>query len=78
MVSASTLINSTQSVFAIENEALIHVGNQKIALQQETVPLTHTVLCQLEPNPQAVSESESTTASVELVLGSLGGVLGVL
>lgn len=73
-----TLINATRSVFATENEALIHVKNQKTALQQKTVSLTQTVLCQLEPNPQAVSESESNTASAELVLGSLGGVLGVL
>lgn len=74
----ATLMSSTQSVFNTNNKALIHVRNQKTVFQQKTVPLTQTVLCQLEPNPQAVSESESNTASAELVLGSLGGVLGVL
>lgn len=72
------LISSKQSIFTTENEALIPVRNQKTALQKKTVVPTQTVLCQLEPNPQAVSESESNTASAALVLGSLGGVLGVL
>jgi hypothetical protein len=65
------------TTFITDNEVLIHVINHESELPQETV-LIQTVLCQLEPKPHAVSESESPTASLELVLGSLGGVLGVL
>jgi hypothetical protein len=70
-----------QTTFKSDNEVLMCVRRHKTAILQATVYVLctpQTVLCQLEPNPQAVSESESTTTSPELVLDSLGGVLGML